>query len=259
MDGSFELVEVKGDGMQEMAQLCSTELAQVTEYDYFAYFWDVNSYRQWTSFNQYLKIECFESANELRREDNFQLFDEQCVAHLLVDEEEVYTDSIFQEFEVKPNSDYYWSFSIYSPKQISQIELTIGDGYEDNDKLFIQYFTTVDAKWTTYNGVYRTKKEQNHIYIAFDLLDYYNYDNNTLVNSEVYLDQVTISLINGNDSDRDGFSDCQEVCIFDSQKSGPGQCGCGIPDIDSDGDGYADCVDDCVNDASLWLSPGCEC
>ncbi len=61
------------------------------------------------------------------------------------------------------------------------------------------------------------------------------------------------------DSDGDGTLDCVDGCPFDSTKTSPGQCGCGIPDTDSDGDGVADCVDGCPND-STKTSPGiCGC
>lgn len=36
-----------------------------------------------------------------------------------------------------------------------------------------------------------------------------------------------------------------DLCPTDPDKTAPGICGCGIPDIDSDKDGLADCVDSC--------------
>ncbi|MFQ5463054.1 MAG: hypothetical protein ACE5E5_10575 [Phycisphaerae bacterium] len=47
------------------------------------------------------------------------------------------------------------------------------------------------------------------------------------------------------DSDGDGLLDCNEGCPNDPNKSAPGACGCGIPDIDSDGNGVLDCNEGC--------------
>lgn len=46
------------------------------------------------------------------------------------------------------------------------------------------------------------------------------------------------------DSDGDGTMDCSDGCPSDSNKTEPGDCGCGVADIDTDLDGIADCVDD---------------
>lgn len=63
----------------------------------------------------------------------------------------------------------------------------------------------------------------------------------------------------GEDSDGDGVDDNRDGCPEDSNKTEPGDCGCGDLDIDSDGDGTADCIDECVND-SLKTEPGvCGC
>lgn len=53
----------------------------------------------------------------------------------------------------------------------------------------------------------------------------------------------------------------QEVddCPADPDKTMPGVCGCGTPDVDRDGDGAADCQDRCPDDANK-LEPGeCGC
>jgi MYXO-CTERM domain-containing protein len=54
-------------------------------------------------------------------------------------------------------------------------------------------------------------------------------------------------LILDSDDDGDGVGNAVDGCPQDSDKTEPGVCGCGIPDVDGDGDGYEDCpgVDDC--------------
>lgn len=47
------------------------------------------------------------------------------------------------------------------------------------------------------------------------------------------------------DYDHDGTAGCDDGCPFDWGKTGPGVCGCGVPDINDDGDGVMDCVDQC--------------
>jgi hypothetical protein len=49
------------------------------------------------------------------------------------------------------------------------------------------------------------------------------------------------------DTDSDGTLDCNDNCSNDPNKTEPGICGCGVPDIDSDSDGIPDCNDDCNN------------
>ncbi len=45
------------------------------------------------------------------------------------------------------------------------------------------------------------------------------------------------------DDDDDGAPDASDGCPNDADKTSPGICGCGVPDIDSDGNGTADCLD----------------
>ena len=51
------------------------------------------------------------------------------------------------------------------------------------------------------------------------------------------------------DSDNDGTPDCLDQCPYDSSKTSPGLCGCGLPDSlntyyrDADSDGYGDALD----------------
>ncbi len=47
------------------------------------------------------------------------------------------------------------------------------------------------------------------------------------------------------DTDGDGVMDCEDNCPNDPNKTQPGVCGCGTPDVDTDGDGVMDCVDNC--------------
>jgi len=50
------------------------------------------------------------------------------------------------------------------------------------------------------------------------------------------------------DADGDGVdATCGDACPDDPEKTAPGLCGCGIPDLDSDGDTVADCRDLCPN------------
>ncbi len=65
----------------------------------------------------------------------------------------------------------------------------------------------------------------------------------------------------GVDADASGTSvtATPDLCPNDPDKTGPGDCGCGIADTDSDGDETPDCKDDCKDDASK-TSPGqCGC
>jgi hypothetical protein len=50
-----------------------------------------------------------------------------------------------------------------------------------------------------------------------------------------------------NDSDGDGACDSDEQCPDDPDKTEPGICGCGEPDVDTDQDGVFDCFDACAD------------
>ncbi|MCK6457948.1 MAG: lamin tail domain-containing protein [Phycisphaerae bacterium] len=52
------------------------------------------------------------------------------------------------------------------------------------------------------------------------------------------------------DTDMDGVGDACDGCPNDPNKTEPGDCGCGVPDVDSDGDGHADCIDNCPEDSN---------
>jgi hypothetical protein len=52
------------------------------------------------------------------------------------------------------------------------------------------------------------------------------------------------------DTDGDGVMDCNDACPDDAQKTEPGDCGCGTPDVDTDGDAVMDCVDNCPDVAN---------
>ncbi|MCG8406104.1 MAG: hypothetical protein MI923_12980 [Phycisphaerales bacterium] len=61
------------------------------------------------------------------------------------------------------------------------------------------------------------------------------------------------------DGDEDGRIDVCDECPEDPNKTAPGQCGCGVPDVDSDGDETLDCFDDCPEDPNK-IAPGqCGC
>ncbi len=61
------------------------------------------------------------------------------------------------------------------------------------------------------------------------------------------------------DNDGDGTPNCLDGCPDDPNKTSPGICGCGVPDVDSDGDLVVDCIDGCPNDPNK-TSPGiCGC
>jgi hypothetical protein len=61
------------------------------------------------------------------------------------------------------------------------------------------------------------------------------------------------------DSDGDGTLDCNDGCPGDPDKTEPGICGCGLPDIDSDGDGTLDCNDGCPGDPDKTEPGICGC
>ena len=61
------------------------------------------------------------------------------------------------------------------------------------------------------------------------------------------------------DSDQDGVLDCLDGCPVDPWKASPGHCGCGVAETDSDGDGSADCVDLCPLDPQKSFPGLCGC
>jgi len=48
-------------------------------------------------------------------------------------------------------------------------------------------------------------------------------------------------------------------CPADPNKTDPGVCGCGVPDVDTDGDGSMDCVDGCPSDPAKAAAGLCGC
>jgi len=61
------------------------------------------------------------------------------------------------------------------------------------------------------------------------------------------------------DSDGDGARDCVDGCPYDPDKTYPGYCGCGVPDTDSDGDYQPDCLDGCPLDPNKTDPGYCGC
>ncbi|MCC7292635.1 MAG: thrombospondin type 3 repeat-containing protein [Phycisphaerales bacterium] len=61
------------------------------------------------------------------------------------------------------------------------------------------------------------------------------------------------------DRDGDGVGDACDECPDDPYKTGPGVCGCGVPDTDTDGDGTADCIDGCPDDPNKTEPGVCGC
>jgi hypothetical protein len=64
------------------------------------------------------------------------------------------------------------------------------------------------------------------------------------------------------DNDGDGTANGADGCPTDTNKTDPGQCGCGNSDTDSDSDGVADCNDQCPDaddslDANSNGTPDC--
>jgi len=55
------------------------------------------------------------------------------------------------------------------------------------------------------------------------------------------LDPPCVTEICDSDTDGDGIIDCDDLCPTDPEKSDPGVCGCGVPELDLDGDGIIDC------------------
>lgn len=61
------------------------------------------------------------------------------------------------------------------------------------------------------------------------------------------------------DSDADGTLDCEDGCPRDALKTAARICGCGTADADADSDGSPDCVDACPHDASKTSVGACGC
>ncbi len=62
------------------------------------------------------------------------------------------------------------------------------------------------------------------------------------------------------DVDGDGVYElCGDECPNDPNKTEPGVCGCGVPDVDTDGDGILDCLDGCPNDPMKSIPMVCGC
>lgn len=61
------------------------------------------------------------------------------------------------------------------------------------------------------------------------------------------------------DYDKDGVFNCFEVCWNDPGKTGPGICGCGVPDTNRDGDVLPDCKDQCPDDPLNTYRGQCGC
>ncbi len=61
------------------------------------------------------------------------------------------------------------------------------------------------------------------------------------------------------DSDGDGVLDCLDGCPDDPTRTAPGPCGCGVAETDSDGDGVPDCIDGCPSDPAKSSPGACGC
>jgi hypothetical protein len=61
------------------------------------------------------------------------------------------------------------------------------------------------------------------------------------------------------DTDNDGTPNCFDSCPDDPEKVGPGACECGKSERDTDNDGTADCVDECPNDTAKTERGICGC
>lgn len=61
------------------------------------------------------------------------------------------------------------------------------------------------------------------------------------------------------DTDKDGTSDCTDLCSRDPAKTAPGACGCGNLETDSDHDGTPDCIDICKLDPNNVAVGQCGC
>jgi len=61
------------------------------------------------------------------------------------------------------------------------------------------------------------------------------------------------------DGDGVGLPDCFDGCPDDPDKTEPGECGCDVPDVDSDGDDVPDCFDGCPDDPDKTEPGECGC
>ena len=67
---------------------------------------------------------------------------------------------------------------------------------------------------------------------------------------------------NENDNVVENVNDNEPVednCPDDPDKTEPGVCGCGVPDVDTDGDGVEDCIDECPDDPDKTEPGECGC
>jgi hypothetical protein len=87
-----------------------------------------------------------------------------------------------------------------------------------------------------------------------DTLTYSYTDGNGCFNS-----CTSVVTVDGTDSDGDATPDCTDGCPFDSLKTSPGVCGCGVVDADDDGDGAMNCNDLCPNDPNKVAPGNCGC
>lgn len=63
----------------------------------------------------------------------------------------------------------------------------------------------------------------------------------------------------GGEDGSDGGTDGNDLCPSDPNKTTPGICGCGKPDVDSDGDNTLDCLDNCPSDPEKTEPGKCGC
>lgn len=60
-------------------------------------------------------------------------------------------------------------------------------------------------------------------------------------------------------SSKAGSGSCSDECPDDSDKTAPGECGCGMSEADGDSDGTPDCVDDCPDNPDKQAPGTCGC
>lgn len=73
-------------------------------------------------------------------------------------------------------------------------------------------------------------------------------------------DVLTCFMVSTDCTDDNNDGKCDDQCPDDPDKTEPGECGCGTPDINSDGDQVADCNDECPNNSDLTIAdPNCGC